>query len=182
MQLDAIIVNMNTRLTVVEDQLKVSSVGGSANAYMRDVIGNKDDMHGSETLFGHLHDIWNMQHSAQLVYPTLAAAVTITANGAVWTLGAFAEIVPANVITSGFHIHHLHVTAPSVNGDYELALYQVSTEIGRITFSRTDKKDDVEGLPVRTTVSDANAQIRAKLACSVGGATAKLKVWYHLHS
>lgn len=169
-------------LIEIRQKLSVPGSGGTDNLTMRDVIGNKDDEHDAETLFGHLHDLWGMQHNAQKVYPTLAGAVTVTANGAIWTLGNFVEIVPVNIITNSFHIHHLHITAPSVNGDYELVLYEVSTEIGRVTFSRTDKKDDVEGLPVRTPTSIANAQIRAKLACSVGGASAKLKVWYHLHS
>lgn len=171
------ILNILSRLK----NLEAPSPDNIDNVLMRDVIGNRNDNHSTGTLFGALHDLWEMENHVQLIYPSLAAAVTVTADGGDWVLGTFAEIVPVDTIDTDFHIHHLHISEPSADKDYELVLYNVSTIIGKATFSRTAKKDAVEGLPVKTMYSPANTQIRAKLACSGGGASAKVKIWYHPH-
>lgn len=128
-----------------------------------------------------VQDLWDELHQRQRVYPTLADPVTVIAHPNAWTLGSFASVIPLGTIDTAFHIHRVHISEMSINGNYEMVLYQALTEIGRFTFSCTDKKDDIEGLPISIVPAIANTQIRAKLACSVGGATAKIKVWYHLH-
>jgi len=95
--------------------------------------------------------------SAQGIYPTLADGALITTHADEFTLGNYAEIVPVNTITNDFHIHHIHIIAPVVNAVWECVLYQVTTEIGRFTFSSTDKKDDVEGIEINTSQCDANS-------------------------
>lgn len=179
--LDVLLQNVFQKTNVINSRLEVPDADNGDNAFMRDVIGNKSDVNDSNTLYAKINDLWEGTHHSQLVYPTLANPIIVTAAGGVWTLGNFAEIIPANTITEAFHIHHIGIHEASVNGGYEIVLYAGEVEMGRATFTRTDKKDDVEGLPIMLPHSLANAQIQAKVACSVGGATAKLKLWYHSH-
>jgi len=179
---NAVLIQQNADLAEVIAALQVPAVNGSGNTTINQLIGNRSDDHDAETIFATLHDIWEGWHHEQLVYPTLAGAVTVTGHANAWTLGNFAEIVPANTIIGEFHIHHVHIVSPSANGEYELVLYNGTTEMARCGFSRTDKKDDVEGLDVITSHCAANSQIQARLASDSGGDNAKVKLWYHLHS
>ncbi|GAG55182.1 unnamed protein product [marine sediment metagenome] len=122
--------------------------------------------------------------TAQKVYPTLADGVEVTTHADDWVLGSFVEIVPVNTITSDFHIHHVHVIKPTANGTYDCVLYCGTTEIGRFSFSRTEKKDDMEGIEIHTTLCDANSQVQAKLASENDASEDKveIKLWYHEHS
>lgn len=122
--------------------------------------------------------------TAQGVYPTLADGTLITTHADEFKLGSYAEIVPVNTITGDFHIHHVHIIAPSDNAVYECVLYCETTEVGRFTFSRTDKKDDIEGIEINTTLCDVNSKIQAKLANDNDASedTVRIKVWYHEHS
>ena len=163
--------------------LRVPPPNNILNEFINQLIGNRNDYNGTATIFGFLHDMWEEQHACQLVYPSLAIGALITSHLNAYTLGDFAEVVPVNTITQGFHIHHLHILSPSANGDYEIRLYQGTSKIGEATFSSTDKKDDVEGLDIFTCHCDANSQVQAKLASSNAAQenTVRLKVWYHPH-
>lgn len=180
--MDPFIIDMRNHLKVVEDNLEVPSPDNGDNALMRDVVGSKSDGHGTETIYANVHDLWEGTHHIQKVYPTLADSIEVVSEEIAWTLGEFAEVVPVNTIKEEFHIHHLCISEADGNDDYELVLYAGEVEIGRVTFTRTDKKDDVEGLPIIVPHSAANTQIQAKLANSAGGRTAKIKLWYHVHS
>ena len=170
-------------LVEVVASLQVLETNGDENAIVNQLIGGQDDDHNARTIFANVDDLWFDKHSGINVYPTLADSVTVTSNAAAWTLGGFAEVVPINTITAEFHIHRVAVSAASANGEYELVLYNGTTEIGRVSFSRTDKKDDIEGLIFSTEHIAADSQIQAKLAFSGGGGakTAKVKIWYHDH-
>ncbi len=163
--------------------LRVPPPNNSGNEFINQLIGNRNDINNTATIFGFLQDLYEEKHARQLVYPYLAAGILITSHTDAYTLGNFIEIVPANTFTQGFHIHHLHLIAPSANGDYALGLYQGTTPIGQVTFSRTDKKDDVEGLTIFAIPCDANSQIQARLASSNAAQqdTVRLKIWYHPH-
>jgi len=163
--------------------LRVPPINNTFNTFINQLIGNRNDYNHSETIFGFLRDMWEEQHSVQLIYPELAQGILITSHLDAYTLGDFAEIVPANAITQGFHIHHIHLIAPSANGDYEIRLYQETTLIGEATFSRTDKKDDIEGLDIFSSHCNPNSQIQARLASSNAAQqdTVRLKIWYHPH-
>lgn len=179
---NAVLIQQNTDLAEVIAALQVPAVDGVGNATINQLIGNRnDDETTGTTIYSFLHDIWEGEHHEQLVYPTLAGAVTVATHANAWTLGNFVEIVPANAITGEFHIHHIHVIASSANGEYELVLYNGTTEIMRCSFSRTDKKDDVEGLDIIAPHSAANSQIQAKAASDSGGDSVKVKLWYHPH-
>lgn len=163
--------------------MSVPVANGSGNKTINQLLGNRNDDHDVRTIFSNTNDVWEGFHHAQKVYPTLADAVTVTSDAAAWTLGNFAEVIPANAIIADFHIHHIAIVEPSANGEYELVLYNGAAEIGRVSFTRTDKKDDIEGLVFIADHCEANSQIRAKLAFGGGGGTktAKVKVWYHPH-
>jgi len=173
----------DTNAQAANAALQVPSIDNILNTTINQILGNKSDNHSAATLFAYIHDAWEGNHHEQKVYPTLANSVQVTADAAAWTLGNYAEIVAANVITGEFHIHHICILGASANGEYELVLYAGTTEIARVTFTRTDKKDDVEGLDIIAPHCAANAQIQAKLASgNLVADTAKFKIWYHLHS
>ncbi len=172
-----------TNLATIRSLLNVPDPDGVLNATINEVIGNRSDGNNTNTLHGLLGDVYEEIHTAQLVYPTMALGALVTAHADAWTPGAFAEVVPINTITGEFHIHHICVCSASANGDYEVILYHVETEIGRFTFTRSDKKDDVEGIDLFTPHCAANSQIQAKLASSNAASedTVRLKLWYHPH-
>jgi len=140
----------------------------------------------ANVLYSGWHSVQNYEETneAQEIYPTLAPGVLLTTHADDWVLGSFTEIVPVNTIDHEFHIHHVHIISPSANGEYECVLYCATTEIGRFSFSRTDKKDDVEGIEVHTDRCLANTQVQAKLASAndVSEDTVRIKIWYHEHS
>lgn len=164
--------------------LKVPDPNNIDNAIINDLIGNRNDSNSAATIVGRLFDAWEETHSAQCVYPSLADGVLVTTHTDAWTPGNFAEIIPANIINVEFHIHHICVCSASANGGYEIILYKGTTKIGEMTFSRTDKKDDVEGLDIFTPHCEANSQIQAKIASENAAQqdTVRFKVWYHPHA
>ena len=163
--------------------LSVPDLNNTGNETINQLIGNRNDSNSTHTLFGHIHDLWGDDHHLQKVWPSLANCILVTAHADAWVLGNYAEIIAANAISSEFHIHHVCMCDPSANGQYELVLYVGITEIGRLTFSRTDKKDNVEGLDVRLPHCAANAQIQLKVASGNAASpdTVKVKLWYHEH-
>ena len=163
--------------------LQVPDPNGSDNETINQLIGNRNDDDDTRTIYANLDDVWEGGHHESKVWPELADASEVTAHADSWVLGNYAEIAAANAISEKFHIHHLHIHAPSANGEYELVLYAATTEIARVTFTRTDKKDDIEGLDIIAPHCAANTQIQAKLASSNNASadTLKLKFWYHEH-
>lgn len=120
-------------------------------------------------------------HSEQNVYPTLADPVTLTAGAGAWTLGNYAEVVPASTITKMFDIHGLDISAPSANEDYEIYLYAGTTFIGSVSFTRTNNFVNSIHVPMTTPKIAANSQIQAKLADGTGELTCKVKIYYHTY-
>ena len=163
--------------------LNVPPINNSANVLVKDVIGNREDDNDSTTLAGRIRDQWEETHVGQLVYPTLAQGILVTAHLDAWTLGSYVTIIPVNTITGDFHIHHICVCSASANGAYELRLYRGVERLAIVTFTRTDKKDDIAGLDIYTPHIEANSQIRDKLASSNAAQedTVRISIWYHLH-
>lgn len=173
-----------TNLATIRSLLNVPDPDGVGNATINEIIGNRNDNNNTNTLHGLLGDVYGETHTAQLVYPTMALGALVTAHADAWTPGNFAEVVPANTITGEFHIHHVCVCSASANGGYEFILYRGETEITRFTFTRTDKKDDVEGIDLSVPHTAANSQIQAKLASgnAASADTVRVKIWYHPHT
>jgi hypothetical protein len=171
----------------------VPTANTASNGTTRDVVGNKNDTSAGTSLVAKLLQVLEDTeilldhiHKEQKVYPTLADGVTVTGGEAAWTLGDYAVVVPASTITSAFDIHWVNIEATSVADEYELVLYSGSdgneVEIGRCRFTRTSNLDAVNGVPMQTPVTVANAQIKAKLASDTGGSdTATISVCYHVY-
>jgi hypothetical protein len=139
---------------------------------------------GKKTMADRCHLIEEHVHNESAVYPTLAAGVTVTGHADAWTLGAYAEIVPASTITGVFDIHFINVEDASADDIYELVLYEVTTEIARVRFvvDTSVFGGGLPSIPIITPIIAANAQIQAKLATSAGGSdTAVVSVHYHTY-
>jgi hypothetical protein len=116
------------------------------------------------------------------VYPTLASGVTVTSAAGAWTLGAFAEIIPASTITNDFMVHRISVEDISANDVFEITLYcgASDTVCGSVRLTKTAVMDSVLNIPIQTGDIPANSRIRAKVACAGGGAkTVDISVYYH---
>jgi hypothetical protein len=103
------------------------------------------------------------------VYPYLAAGATVRSdNAADWVYGTIAVIVPANTITSRFHIHNISIESCDQNGIFQLALYRGATEnlIATVRFSVVGGFWGNSVYVIASEVCAANDQIRAKLAYS----------------
>lgn len=163
--------------------LRVAPPDNTGNETINQLIGNRNDGHESHTMFSHLHDSWNALHLPQKIWPSLGDAVLVTAHADAWVLGNFAELIAVNDIAVEYHIHHVQIVEPSANGEYELVFYNGTAEIARVSFSRTDKKDDVEGLDIRSAHNAANSRLQMKVASgnAASADTLRVKVWYHEH-
>jgi len=160
------------------------SSASAAITVMADAIGTSFDTESTNSIFGKSDALFDHAHSHQKVIPTLANGVTVTGGVAAWALGAFAIIVPTNVITKPFDIHHVHVAAYNANDTFELVLYAGAdaseVEVGRIRFTRTTNVGATPHLPMMTSVIPANTQIKAKIASQLGTSnTAVISLMYH---
>jgi len=146
-------------------------------------VGNNTDDHNGLTLFGRHEQQLEHIHSAQKVYPTLAAGVTFTTHATTWVLGTITEIVPVNTITAQFDIHEVLVEDVNTQDKtYELVLYYGAgdTECGRTRFAAGSVKGGVPAVAMQTVLIPANSRIRAQLAIEGGGSkTAKVSLRYH---
>lgn len=169
------------RPQIARTDIAVPTTDDTVNAFMNDVIGNKNDGHTGDSLYANLKEVLEHIHTASKVYPTLADGVQIDTDAAVWTLGAFATIVPADTITNDFDIHHISIEDISADSVYELVLYcgPTDTECGRVRFTRTTLTEAVLNIPMLTPIIPANSRIRAKLASSTGNDDASITIFYH---
>jgi len=162
----------------------VPSQDSADNNYFQDVIGNKTDTSAGDSIYSHVHTLEEHVHSASIVYPTLATAVTVSA-GASWVLGSFVEIVPASTITSAFDIHYIYVDSISANDTYELVLYKGAEsseiEVGRVRFSKTAAQEGTDNQPFQTPLIAANERISAKVASSSGSNNVSVGIMYHIY-
>jgi hypothetical protein len=120
------------------------------------------------------------------VYPTLTDGVLLTCgNAAAWTLGEFAEIIPAAAISTIFSISGISIEAISANGVYELAIYHGTADaaIGRVRFTKTAQQDGTMNMLFSTPILPTGDRIRAKVASSTGDAdTVRISIIYHVYS
>lgn len=122
-------------------------------------------------------------HKSAQVYPTLAAGVTITAGGQAWTLGAFAELIPAGAIPKSYDVHWVNVETASSNAVYELVLYSGAigqeAEVARVRTRQATTASGPANVPIQIPIQHADARISAKLASSTGGSNISVSVFYH---
>ena len=170
---------LRARGTIID--LSVPSADSIENVLVKDVIGQKDDTHLGDSLYAHAHIIEEHVHKEQLVYPTLANSIQVAGGAGAWELGNLVTIMPANTVAADmrFDIHWIIICALSANDEYELILYANTTQIGRLTFTRTDKKDVTDGVPFQCPILAPSVRIRGRLASSSGGDTGNFKIMYH---
>ena len=152
----------------------------AANSTFVDVIGSKSDTHDGDSIYAHVETLNDHVHKASKVYPTLAGGTVVTA-GAAWTLGAFAEVVPASTIGTDFDIHHICIEALSAVEVYEIVLYAATTEIGRVRVVKTANLEGTQNIPIQTPIIAADTQIQAKVATAGGADTATISLFYHVY-
>lgn len=164
----------------------VPSTDSAANTLSRDVIGSKLDTHDGDSIYARAHTTHEHFHHQARCYPTLANGVVVL-GGAAWTLGNFVEIVPVGsgeaLQTNDFDIHHIIVESSNATDIYELVLYAVEVEIGRVRFVADTGifTGGVPDVPIQTPIIPANTQIQAKLASISGGDTATISLYYHTY-
>ena len=146
-------------------------------------VGNNSDDHNGLTLFGRHEQQLEHIHSAQKVYPTLAAGTALTTHATTWVLGTIVEIIPVNTIIKQFDIHEVLVEDVNTQDKtYELVLYYGAgdTECGRTRFAAGSLKGGVPAIAMQTILIPANSRIRGQLAIEDGGSkTAKVSLRYH---
>ena len=146
-------------------------------------VGNNTDDHNGLTLFGRHEQQLEHVHSAQKVYPTLAAGVTLTTHATTWVLGTIVEIMPNTIVDTEFDIHEVLVEDVNTQDKtYELVLYYGAgdTECGRTRFASGSLKGGVPAVAMQTPLLPANSRIRGQLAIEDGGSkTAKVSLRYH---
>lgn len=127
-------------------------------------------------------EILDHHHSPSKVHPTLGAGVAVT-GGAQYTLGNFAEVVADAAIGEVFTIHHLSVESLDTNAVYEIVLYAVTSEVGRVRVTKNAAQDGTTNVPFQTDEIPAGSQIQAKVADSAGGggSIATISIMYHEH-
>jgi hypothetical protein len=133
------------------------------------------------TVYDNVPDhILNHTHGVQKLYPVLADPITVTADASGWTLGSFAEIIPANTISNAFHVHHVEISNISANDNYELYLYSGTTLISTVAFTKSASGEPNDALDFSSPHIPANGQVQAKLACKgLVARTVDIKLFYH---
>jgi len=161
--------------------LLVPTQDSSDNVNIVDGIGNKIDTHNSDSLQGKTKLLTEHAHGVAKVYPSLADGVQVSAGVGAWTLGSFVEIVPDGGIPSDFDIHYVSIENISANDVYELVLYNVTTEIGRVRFTKNANQDSILNVPMMTSLVPEENQIQAKLASSSGSNDVDITIFYHTY-
>jgi hypothetical protein len=110
--------------------------------------------------------------SEPLVHPTLNPGATILSAAANWTLGAYATIVPINIITTDFIVQTFVVESSDKDGVFEIEFYYGAADVKFASY-RFAINGGFFGIPgpgarVSSPVIPANSQIRARLASSDG--------------
>ncbi len=171
---------------VAEGQ-EVPPIDSPENILVRDVVGNKDDEHGTMSVAGQVHELVEHTHEAAKCIPSGAAGVVVTAGDSeAWDLGSFAVMSATNAIDEDFDIHFVVVEVMSANATYEIVLYAGAdgseVEIGRVRVVRVTNQVRSSHLAIQTPIIAANTQIKAKVMSSTGALDAvTLTLFYHIY-
>jgi hypothetical protein len=175
-----------TNISDIKNDMNVPAIDSVANSVMRDVVGNKSDLHTGNSLYSLVNTINEHLHSQVRCYPTLSNGISVVTGLTPWALGSFAVIVPANTIPYDFDIHHINVASFGATDTCELVLYSgadgAELEIGRVRFTRLSNIGAPPHIPFQTAIIHANSQIKVKIANQSGsGATAVMSILYHYY-
>lgn len=126
-------------------------------------------------------------HSPAKVYPTLAVGKSVQAAATAWTLGNFAEIIPANTIDGPFDIHFLNIEASPTSDIFEIVLYKglsgEEEEVGRIRTIPPSATYSISlSMPFQMDIVPKGTRISAKVASSLTTSpTVTFSVQYHTY-
>lgn len=106
------------------------------------------------------------------VYPSLAAGVTVVSANTDWVYGAYATVVAASTITSGFHPVGLTIESCDRDAVFQLQLYKGATDvvIATIRFAVSGGFFGNQVYVLACAPCQADDQVRARLASSNGTA------------
>jgi hypothetical protein len=139
-------------------------------------LDSTGDMVAGDMVAGSLTDSINDMRlhslSRGLVYPTLAAGATVVSANTDWVLGALATVVPANTITTEFHVHDVSIESCDRDAVFEIVLYYGGgdTEFSRKRFAISGGFFGNVQIPMTCLKVPANSRVRAALASSNGTA------------
>jgi hypothetical protein len=162
----------------------VPAANSTANTNISDVVGSKLDTHDGNSIYGRVGELYDQFQVERKCYPTLAAGATVVSAAGAWNYGNYAVVVPANTITKDYHILHVIIETSTVgDGVFQLGLYKGALDelVTEIRFSITGGFYGNSVYMVGSEEVEANSQIRARLASSVGAATITASVIYLEH-
>ena len=131
------------------------------------------------TLADRVHILEDHAHSITMIAPVGAAPAVVVAGAGAFNPDAYTELIANGAIGNPFDIHHVTISTPSANEDYELILYAVTTEIARVPFTRDNNFVNSIQVAVQTPLLDPGTQVQARLGDGTGGAACGVKVSYH---
>ncbi len=177
---------IDRKVDVIDGLHDVPDIDSVDNAFIRDVLGNKNDTHDGNSAMALLHILFMHTHSRAQIFPRLADPVLLTKDAGVWAAipTTKTEIIPAGTIGDEFDIHWVQVSAISANGDYVICLYSGGAEsevlIGEVAVSRSAAQSQEGSAPIITPIIPNDTRISAGM--SSGNAaqnTLLIKVMYH---
>jgi len=167
-----------------ESLFNVPAQNSVLNLSWGDVIGNKTDTHEGDSIYARLDELYDHWQAERKVYPTLAAGATVVAPAGVWAYGNYATVVPINTIANDYHVTVVSVESCSVAaGVFQLELYKGAADdiITAVRFAVVGGFFGNQVYDIGSEEVDANDQIRARVASSVGAATLTISVVYLEH-
>jgi|GEM_PF-5125872 len=165
-----------------------ATANGSANILLRDIIGNKNDKSlstpGSDSLYGIAGFMaYYHVHSPSLIYPQLAAPITVTAGVGAWTEGGKVQIIGAGVKANAYDVHFVNLGTISQVDDYEIRLYTgaAAAEVfwGAASFTRDTNQMRAAYVPIQGPPVPAGTRLSATLASGNGNNSCDVKVYTH---
>lgn len=156
------------------------------NIFPRDVIGNKLDTLGGDSLYSKVGLIVGSLNAVSETYPFLADPVTLTASAGVWSaLPTPTEIVPVDTITTNpFKINWIVASTMSAAGDYIIQLYQglagFEIPIANSPVSKELAQSQQSSLAITTPLLAIGTRISAALSSGNAAAnTLEIKIKYN---
>ena len=152
------------------ESLAIPAVDSANNNTLADVIGNKNDTYLGDSLYALMVKDAALVTARRQVYPTLAAGAAIVSANANWAYGNYAVIVPAGIITGGYHVLAISIESCNRNAVFELQLYQGAADdvVTTVRFAVVGGFFGNQVYVIGSAEIVAGAQIRARLASSNG--------------
>jgi hypothetical protein len=163
----------------------VPATNSAVNTNVAEVVGSKLDTNLGDSLYARLDELHDQFQEQRKCYPTLAAGATVVSSASAWTYGSYAAVVPASTIGNPYHVLALIIETCSItDGVFQVGLYQGAgdTLISEMRFSIAGGFFGNQVYVVGSAECVADAQVRARVACSAGAATLTVSLVYLEHT